>query len=309
MAGVNLLHEDSREKDWKDWIGRRTSFHDTITQAMAERFLAAVPGLNNTPVPADGEAVPPCFHWCLSPVSEPAENLGRDGHPRLGIHVPPVPLERRMWAGGELSFLDNLRIGDHVTRETVIRSVEHKQGRSGELVFVTLEHEFSTRRGVAARERQDLVYRGSPGSGQPQASPSSAMLAATPDSPPLMRFSTDPVLLFRYSAITFNAHRIHYDRDYAISTEGYDGVVVHGPLLATLLAQVARRESGRLSKLNFRGHSPLICGEPAAIHGSHHMAGPGSEMDYTRALHGEDGNHFAIICEKDGRLIMTATAS
>jgi 3-methylfumaryl-CoA hydratase len=266
------------ENGFSDWIGRRESGTEILTPSLIARFRAVVPGL------APGDAVPPCLHWCLAPIADPAEGLGHDGHPRLGTHLPPIPLPRRMWAGGTIEFVDAMRPGDEVTRVTTIRSIERKSGRTGELAFVTLDHEVRTGRGVAIREAQDIVYRepaGEAGSG-----------AAEPAAEwPRARFATDPVLLFRYSAITFNGHRIHYDHPYATGVEGYRGLVVHGPLIATLLANLARKELAAVSSFRFRGRAPLICGETLEL--------------FCRA----EGTGLALEARSgDGRLVMTAEA-
>lgn len=278
MMGKALWPEDGFES----WIGRQEIDSEQITRSLVERFLSVVPARD-----AAAERLPLCLHWCLAPIAEPAGQLGPDGHPKLGTHLPPVPLPRRMWAGGQLEFHDDLRIGDDAQRLSTIRSIERKSGRSGTLVFVTVQHEIRTIRGLAVNEMQDLVYREPPGAPQqkPAGNPANA-----PSAGAKLRIATDPVLLFRYSALTFNGHRIHYDAPYAMQVEGYPGLVVHGPLMATLLANLARQELGRLTQFSFRGRAPLFCGETLELFAT--AKGKGLELE---ARSGDDG-----------RVVMTA---
>src|SRR5207237_1011231 len=181
--------------------------------------------------PKAGDAAPLTAHWCLALPVAPMSEIGPDGHPTRGGFLPPVPLPRRMWAGGELEFFDTLRVGDETKRASVISDVSMKTGSTGVLCFVSVEHLVTTARGTAIRERHDIVYRDI--SGAPAAAPAKAQ-----PSPRLAQHSeshmADPVLLFRYSALTFNGHRIHYDLDYVTRIEGYPGLIVHGPLQAAL---------------------------------------------------------------------------
>jgi 3-methylfumaryl-CoA hydratase len=186
--------------------------------------------------------------------------LGPDGHPARGGFLPPVPLPRRMWAGGRLEFIDAVRVGDVVTRTSRIGDVALKQGSTGQLCFVTVEHTLATPRGVAIRERQDIVYREPPPAGAvAPAGPTAAGPTAAAHS---RRHMADPVLLFRYSALTFNGHRIHYDRTYVTQVEGYPGLIVHGPLQAALLAEFAAEHHGGRPPATFayRGVQPLFDG-------------------------------------------------
>lgn len=246
----------------RTWIGRIERKSDILTPGLIERLRATIGDM----APEGLDAVPLAAHWCLAPVAVPPAEIGPDGHPARGGFLPPVPLPRRMWAGGALHFHRPLEIGDTVTRTSRIVDVTAKIGRSGRLVFVTVEHEISTGTGtVAITERQDIVYR--------EAQTGSAQQAAAsprPDAPPAEHrhvIEATTTLLFRYSALTFNGHRIHYDRDYARNVEGYPGLVVHGPLQATLLINLAARlESGRLPKtFTYRGLSPLFDGASFTI--------------------------------------------
>jgi 3-methylfumaryl-CoA hydratase len=188
------------------------------------------------------------------------DQLGEDGHPRRGDFLPPVPLPRRMWAGGSVRIIDRLRVGDTVQRRSRIADVALKQGSGGMLCFVAVDHEFSTGRGKAIEERQDIVYR--------EAGPT-RRTATTAKAAPAQRVAersvshmADPVLLFRYSALTFNGHRIHYDRPYATGVEGYGGLVVHGPLQASLMLEAAAdlRGGAAPAEFRYRGVRPLFDG-------------------------------------------------
>ncbi len=239
--------------DWDHWIGRRTESADLVTPELVRRFRATL-DLPSSPL-AEGEAAPLGIHWCLAPQAVEPGRLGQDGHPRKGEFLPDIPLPRRMWAGGRLSFRDELRIGDRVTRVSEIVGIKEKTGKSGTLAFVTVSHRVSTERGPAIDETQDIVYRAA-SAGRPDT-------GAPPQIEPMPHSEgciADSVLLFRYSALTFNGHRIHYDQPYATGEEGYDGIVVHGPLQATLLMDLAGRIAGRLESFEFRGLRPLMLG-------------------------------------------------
>jgi 3-methylfumaryl-CoA hydratase len=189
--------------------------------------------------------------------------LGPDGHPTRGGFLPPVPLPRRMWAGGELAFLDPLRVGDEAKRVSKISDVTIKTGSTGTLCFVSVEHVVTTPRGIAIRERQDIVYRDI--GGAPAAPPKA------PPPPPVTKYRethvSDPVLLFRYSALTFNGHRIHYDRDYVTKVEGYPGLIFHGPLQAAFIVELAAKLHGGVApkKLSYRGVQPLFEGSEFSV--------------------------------------------
>jgi 3-methylfumaryl-CoA hydratase len=243
----------------RGWIDRRETAQDLLTQRLAQGFRATFD--DEATMPAMGEMAPIGIHWCLAPPAVPQSGLGPDGHAARGGFLPPVPLPRRMWAGGRLDFHDTLRVGDAVERHSRIVDVVAKQGRSGPLCFVTVEHELSTTRGLAVRERHDIVYRGEGG----------ASSSSSPIEGPAAQWSkplrTDPVQLFRYSALTFNGHRIHYDREYATKIEHYPGLIVHGPLQATLLMRFAAEISGAMpTNLQFRGIAPLFDDTPFAVH-------------------------------------------
>jgi 3-methylfumaryl-CoA hydratase len=254
----------------RDWIGRSEHRRDTITAAPLAG-LAATLDRTDDPAPVAGAELPPLAHWLYFLPQAPQRELGPDGHPLRGGFLPPVPLPRRMWAGGRLAFLRPLRVGDAVERRSTIIAVDAKQGRSGTLVFVTVRHELGDASGIALTEEHDIVYRelARPGA------PASAPVAAPAHEQFSRAIVPDPVLLFRYSALTFNGHRIHYDRSYVTDVEGYPGLVVHGPLIATLLVDLLRRArpGATLRTFAFKAASPLFdmhpfttCGRQEADH-------------------------------------------
>lgn len=257
--------------DLRRWVGRSDTATDTISRRLVEQF-GAVFG----PAAPEADQAPPGIHWCLAPAAVPTDALDADGHPSRGGFLPPVPLPRRMWAGSDTHFLDPLRMGDAVTRVSRISDVTVKQGKSGALCFVAVQHEFATSRGTAIRERQDLVFR-APADAvtSPSAEPSFASAAHSP---------TGPVPPFRYAALTFNSHRIHYDRDYARDIEGYAGLVVQGPLQATWLLRMAAAHRGRMPRhFTFRGLRPLTDIEP------YHLRGEKTEDGVRLSVHSANG--------------------
>ncbi|MBI1396660.1 MAG: acyl-CoA dehydrogenase [Betaproteobacteria bacterium] len=216
-----------------------------------------------------GADLPPLWHWMfLAPIARQSD-IGPDGHPKRGGFLPPVPLPRRMWAGGRLRFHEPLRVGDEIRRESRVAAVDMKSGSTGTLVFVRVEHAIGTDRGIALTEEHDIVYRDHPTPDAPAPSPR----AAPGDAAFSREVCADPVMLFRYSALTFNGHRIHYDRSYVTEVEGYPGLVVHGPLIATLLVDLLARNlpDARVSGFSFRAVRPTfdihrfsVCGRPDA---------------------------------------------
>lgn len=246
------------------WIGKREAHTDLVTPAP----LAALAATLDEDDASSNAEVPPLHHWLYFLAAAPTSELGDDGHPARGGFLPPVPLPRRMWAASRIEFHRPLRIGETITRTSEIVDVQAKDGKSGPLVFVKVRHELASGGAPAVTEEQEIVYREDPRPGA--ASP-------VPRAPPAdaawqREVHPDPVLLFRYSALTFNGHRIHYDRPYATDVEGYPGLVVHGPLLATLLADLVPRNlpGAALSRFEFRAVRPVfdgapfqLCGEPA----------------------------------------------
>lgn len=240
------------EQDWSGWVGNRQSQVDTISCERV-RDLAATLG---HPQPAKAAALPQGWHWIFFNSFVPRAEVGVDGHPKRGGFLPPVPLPRRMWAGGRIEYLAPLPLGCEATKLSEIVKVEAKSGRRGNLVFVTVRHTIGFASKICIVEEQDIVYREAAQPGAPAPVLEPAPTAANWSS----QVAPDPVLLFRYSALTSNGHRIHYDRDYARNEEAYRDLVVHGPLLATFLQDQARsaRPTARLRHFSFRGLGPVF---------------------------------------------------
>ena len=256
-----------------DWIGRTESRADVITAWPIAALNATLD--YEAAEPAPGDAVPPGWHWLYFLEAKRAGELGHDGHPRRGGFLPPVALPRRMWAGGRIEFRQPLRIGDRVRRDSTLLSVEHKQGRSGDLVFVTVRHEVSANGTVALSEEHDIVYReaAKPGD-QPVAGKPAPARAAWQRA-----LTADPVLLFRYSALIFNGHRIHYDLDYARQEEHYPGLIVHGPLQTTLLLDLCRHHASRpVRRLEYRALHPIFHTERFTVNGNPAADGSSAEL-------------------------------
>jgi 3-methylfumaryl-CoA hydratase len=252
----------------RQWVGRTQEATDIVTAQLVKGLRATL--FQEVGEPRDGDVAPFTVHWCLAQPVFPMSMLGPDGHPTRGGFLPPVPLPRRMWAGGEIEFLDALRVGDVSTRTSRISDVTVKTGSTGQLCFVSVEHTISSPRGNAIRERQDIVYREM---GAQAAAP------AKPAPPPVAQHRethvSDPVLLFRYSALTFNGHRIHYDRDYVTKVEGYPGLIFHGPLQAAFIVELAAKLRGGKppKKFTYRGVQPLFEGGEFSINANDNGAG------------------------------------
>jgi 3-methylfumaryl-CoA hydratase len=280
--------------DWQDWIGREEQRADRVDTAAFGRWLAAL----DRAKPSDG-TVPQGYHWCLGLPDAPTANLGPDGHPLRDdspdSFMPPVPLPRRMWASSKVDFLMPLHVGDAVIRTSRIASVTEKTGGSGRLVFVDVAHKTAGPDGVAVRETQSLVYRAATAPDTPVSPPELGEPNFAPtDWDAHRELVPNEALLFRYSALTFNSHRIHYDLPYAKDEERYRGLVVHGPLTATLLLDLAQRQWGdnSLTSFAFRGMSPAVCGE----------------ILHLVMRSGESGIELAAFAD-DGRQIAAATAT
>jgi len=276
----------------REWIGRSEVRTETLA-AEPVQALAATFDL-------DGETLvrqplPPLWHWLYFLPRAPQHALGQDGHPALGGFLPPVPLPRRMWAGGELEFKRGLRVGDTVTKTSTITDVQHKSGRTGELWFVTVDHVYRVAGEVALTERHDIVYRAMPERGQPQ--------PPRPRLPHAAQFGralqADPVLLFRFSALTFNGHRIHYDLDYVRDVEGYPGLIVHGPLQAMLTLELLRHErpDAHVARFGFRGLAPLFHQDIVTVGGMDDPESPGKVLLWTGD--GAGGQAMAAWAEVD----------
>jgi 3-methylfumaryl-CoA hydratase len=247
----------------RSWIGKQETLHDRVTRFPIAALSATLD--RDDKAPAAGDPLPPLWHWLYFLPTARQSALGADGHPARGGFLPPVPLPRRMWAGGRFTFHQPLRVDEAITRVSTVQDVTIKQGRNGALCFVLVRHEVSGQNGLALIEEHDIVYRDLP---QPGEAPATPKPVRTDDTWRRDIHPTDP-LLFRYSALTFNSHRIHYDRRYVTETEGYPGLIVHGPLIATLLIDLLRRNTDRaVASFRFRAVSPLFDIAPFSVHGA-----------------------------------------
>ncbi len=274
---------------WDDWIGRSETREDIVSPGLLARFNATLDR-------STGSAVPLGLHWCLCLPDAPTAALGEDGHPLRdespSSFLPPVPLPRRMWASSDVRFISPLKVGEQVQRISTVRAIKEKTGSTGPLVFVEVAHQTKAVDQLIIEEVQNIVYR--------EASNEAPAPMPADQMPDLSAWQwhrllqPNAALLFRYSALTFNSHRIHYDLPYAMEVERYRGLVVHGPLMATLLLDLAARELGdnRLTRFAFRGQSPAIAGEPL------HLVGKQEGDTLTLATLGGDG-----------RIVMSAEAS
>ena len=248
-------------KTLREWIGKSELSSDLVTPVP----IAALSATLDRHAPKLGDPLPPFWHWLyFLPIHR---RLDQDGHRQRGEFLPPVPLARRMWAGSRLEFHRPLKVGDRIFRASVISNVSCKEGRSGPLVFVTIRHQVSNTEGLALSEDQDLVFRKPPKGSDPAPAPQTAPT----DFQWQHIIRPDPIMLFRYSALTFNAHRIHYDRRYAMQVEGYPGLVVQGPLIATLLLELLHRNLPKsvVSRFRFRAIRPLFDTADFSVCGRH----------------------------------------
>ena len=274
------------------WIGRTEETTDVVTAAPLACLAATLD--RDDPEPVAGDPVPPGGHWLYFLPRTRHSDLDVNGHAKKGDFLPPVPLTRRMWAGGRITFAGPLRVGDEIRRRSEVADISAKEGKSGPLVFVLVRHEISGPEGPAIVEEHDIVYRGAP----PEGARTKATVSPTADPPRgavwQRAINPDPMLLFRYSALIFNGHRIHYDRDYVTREEGYPGLIVHGPLIATLLMDLCRRENPKapLSRFDYRARGAIFDNGPFTVAGSP-----------------EDGGKAALwALDHDGAVAMTAEA-
>lgn len=280
------MTDTNNSPDLKDWIGQTAAENDKIdarTANLMQSILSVGAPLGT------GDVLPPLWNWLYFHSPASLDKLGRDGHPKKGGFLPPVALPRRMWAGGRFAFPDDLRVGDDIEKQSKILNVAAKDGRTGKLCFVTVEHRYKRGDQTVWREEHDIVYRDDPSPDQPK---------PTPVVPPQQFTDSEVVtpsivMLFRYSALTFNGHRIHYDRDYSRNVEGYPDLVFHGPLTATFLAEFTKRKSeGRMTHFEYRAVSPLFDTEPFEIF-----------------LDRQPGKTRAWACTPEGHVAMTAEAT
>ncbi len=262
--------------DYSAWIGRSETARDIATDALITRFRATIDSSETGPVAPQG------LHWCLCVPDMASAELDVDGHPKRGGFFPPIPLPRRMWASSKVQFHTPILAGMAVTRHSTISSIAEKMGNSGHLIFVTIDHIWTANGAYLVTETQSLVYRGAmenpiahPETSDVEIDPASWHRSITPNE----------AMLFRFSAITFNSHRIHYDYPYAQGVEGYPGLVVHGPLMASLILDHASRKLGsnKLKSFEFRCLSPAFAGDPL------HIVGQLSGADVSLSIIGNDG--------------------
>ncbi|MGA2550959.1 MAG: MaoC family dehydratase N-terminal domain-containing protein [Burkholderiaceae bacterium] len=285
--GSTILDRAEIER-YAQWVGQSATLTERIAAQPLEAWSATL-DREDAP-PQEGDALPALSHWLYFLPRARQSLLGEDGHPARGGFLPPVRLPRRMWAGGRIWWHQPLCVGDEATRTSQVQSVTHKRGQSGDLVFVVVKHVIATQRGPVLTEEHDIVYREAV-SGHVQAAPAATEAQAA------WRRMIEPtdVLLFRYSALTFNGHRIHYDRRYVTEVEGYPGLVVHGPLIATLLVDAARRHLGEIEfhHFEFKALRPLFDTEPFEVCGR---------------LRSEDTELDLWSCNAQGALTMKASA-
>ena len=255
----------------QSWVGKSETLSDDITAAPVRALSATLDRDDVPPVP--GTALPPLWHWLYFLPQHRQSEIGPDGHARRGGFLPPVPLPRRMWAGGRLQWRPEnpLVVGDAVQRISRIESVTHKAGRTGDLLFVLVKHEVHNAQGLALTEEHDIVYRAAaqaPTLAQP-GDPVPPPVASDKGASWQREVRPDDVLLFRYSALTFNGHRIHYDRKYVTEVEGYPGLIVHGPLIATLLVDLVRRQvpGAFIKRFDFKAVRPTFDLHPFRLNG------------------------------------------
>lgn len=252
------------DSDYLDqWVGKTERVRDLVTARPVASLAATLD--RHADFPKDSDPLPYLWHWLYLLPCHDASEIGGDGHAKLGGFLPPIPLPRRMWAGSRFEFGTPLQVGETIERESRIKSIKIKQGKSGTLGFVEVAHAIAGDRGGRLLEEHDIVYREPPRENAPARDP----VRAPDNAEWTVTINPDPVLLFRYSAMTFNGHRIHYDRDYCRDVEHYDGLVVHGPLIATLLLEhAARRVPGlSLSRFSFRAVSPTLDTRPFQVSG------------------------------------------
>ncbi|MDI3258157.1 MAG: hypothetical protein QJR02_00305 [Sinobacteraceae bacterium] len=274
------------EKALQAYVGKQVTVEDELRPFPAQALAAA---LGRNASLDQGDFIPPAWQWLYFLDIPHASATGVDGHPSASALLPPPPLPRRMWAAGDMRIERPLRLGYPAFRRSTIKSIQAKSGRSGPLVFVNLEHEFIQNQILCITEEQNLVYRDASRGPMPidQGGPAPAAGEWT------QQINPDPVLLFRYSALTYNSHRIHYDQAYATQQEFYPGVVVHGPLLATLLLELcqSRLPYGAIKTFRFRAVRPTYMGRMVTLNGT------------------LNGNEIALWSTQDGSLCMSATAS
>lgn len=244
----------NQQTNYEDWIGSTERLEEEISLAPVQALAATLDDRHSKF--QEGDPLPPLWQWLYFLPRVPQSQIGADGHPQRGGFLPPVELPRRMFAGARMQFKAPLLIGRPAVREGTVLKVQEKRGKSGSLVFVTVRYLIRQEDQVCIEEEQDIVYREQ---GAPVDPPVSVDWPPVPENSWVKTVTPDPVLLFRFSALTFNAHRIHYDRPYATGEEGYPGLVVHGPLTAIQLMELVRHNTPRpVVHFTFRGQAPLF---------------------------------------------------
>lgn len=240
-------------ESFASWIGKSVTREDVVTQRLCDAFQATLaPHLFES-----GDQCPPGLHWCLAVAVNSEENLGSDGAEAKGIFLPPVPLPRRMWAGGQVETIRPLNVDDRIKRTSTVSDIKNREGKAGKMCFVSVTHVITANGELAIRERHDILFREASDS-----PPVAAVQSAPPESDLAWRVEATPLLLFRFSALTFNSHRIHYDMPYAREVEGYNGLLVHGPLQAALTLNQLSVLHGKVPRrFDYRCVSPLIAGQ------------------------------------------------
>jgi 3-methylfumaryl-CoA hydratase len=273
-----------------EWVGRTQAAEDFAAPFPVRALIATLDEQDRDPRP--GDPLPPLWHWLYFLEAAPLSKVGSDGHAERGDFLPPVPLPRRMWAGSRFVFSGPpLRVGETIRRVSKIKSVEPKSGTTGAMVFVTVEHTVSGPSGVSLVEEHDIVYREAPKPGEKQREPKPAPTDATWN----REIAAGPVLLFRFSALTFNGHRIHYDQPYVTGTEGYPGLIVHGPLLGMVQMELARRSNPDRTprSFEFRALAPVFAGASFSV----------------RARREADGGTTTWIADRNGGLAQQGRAT
>ncbi|MDX1888951.1 hypothetical protein [Mycolicibacterium sp. 050158] len=270
---MSATPQDGLEALSADWSPSPVERHEVVSAPVARNLAATLDA--GLPI-VDGDALPPLWQWSYFLDWVPTRELGEDGHPRDGHFLPPLPSRRRMFAGGRVQVVAPLIIGELATRTSTLVGKAVKRGRSGEMLFVTLRHDYRQGGELRLTEEQDLVYRSEAGTPVPQ-SPVTRPLGE-PTAPWVMVPELHPALLFRFSALTANAHRIHYDQGYTTGVEGFPALVVHGPLLAIYMADLARAHGGNLRTFDFRLQRPVFVTDPIRVQGTPGEVGGSAEL-------------------------------
>lgn len=289
VANATAAESGASEAEWSNWLGRTETRAELVSP---DRVAALAAILDIDQPPRSGAPLPPGWHWVFFNSVVLRRELGVDGHPKRGGFLPPIALPRRMWAGGRIEYPSALSVGKEAVRTSTITKIESKSGRAGQLVFVTVTHSISCDGVVCISEEQDLVYRDASKAGA-----TAAAAAPAPDGAEWRQeIQPDTILLFRYSALTSNGHRIHYDQSYARDEEGYPALVVHGPLTATLLQNFAaqRRPNERLVQFEFRGVHPLFVTAPFTLEAAPGEAAAGAISPQLRLWARGPGGELAM---------------